>query len=420
MDWEISTVSANQKSFKLTGALLACIIVAGGLYALYRTGTAPSATEGVRHLYHDETAGPPVLDANAEELQRTHITPHLEYPIKRGENVLWCATFQIAWNELCKLSGGPVLMANVPKIVPILNKQAVTGNDLDEASYIAMAGLTGGGILERIKEAIRQRSFIEMAGLIDDKIIERIDRALDDKFHGQATPDAVLPALGQIPPGLWVTYCYLFKQLPFRWDFDRLPKGLTFRKDKVQCFGIDSEWNDRTHGVAGQVRVRDYRGADDFVIELTTESRNDRLILAKVRPDATLAETIATVNERLTYAKRASFIPRSTLMVPVLNFDLMREFTELYAGAMRSNNPDIGSTRFGVALQQIRFRLDESGAVLKSEAAGGPGGGMRPKKPQPLNLIFDKPFLIMIQRIDRGTPYFALWVDNAELLVPFE
>ena len=32
-------------------------------------------------------------------------------------------------------------------------------------------------------------------------------------------------------------------------------------------------------------------------------------------------------------------------------------------------------------------------------------------------MIFDKPFLIMLQRSDAKMPYFALWVDNAELLV---
>jgi hypothetical protein len=33
-------------------------------------------------------------------------------------------------------------------------------------------------------------------------------------------------------------------------------------------------------------------------------------------------------------------------------------------------------------------------------------------------LIFDGPFLVMIQKAGSQNPYFALWVDNAELLVP--
>jgi hypothetical protein len=34
-------------------------------------------------------------------------------------------------------------------------------------------------------------------------------------------------------------------------------------------------------------------------------------------------------------------------------------------------------------------------------------------------MIFDKPFLLLMQRQGAKVPYFALWVDNAELLVPW-
>ena len=32
-------------------------------------------------------------------------------------------------------------------------------------------------------------------------------------------------------------------------------------------------------------------------------------------------------------------------------------------------------------------------------------------------MIFDRPFLIMMKRAQADRPYFALWVDNPELLV---
>jgi len=34
--------------------------------------------------------------------------------------------------------------------------------------------------------------------------------------------------------------------------------------------------------------------------------------------------------------------------------------------------------------------------------------------------VFDRPFLILLQRTDAKTPYFALWVDNVELLMPIK
>ena len=49
---------------------------------------------------------------------------------------------------------------------------------------------------------------------------------------------------------------------------------------------------------------------------------------------------------------------------------------------------------------------------MAAKFAMGPG--------KPRQLVFDKPFLILLQRGDAQQPYFALWVDNAELLTPWK
>jgi hypothetical protein len=42
------------------------------------------------------------------------------------------------------------------------------------------------------------------------------------------------------------------------------------------------------------------------------------------------------------------------------------------------------------------------------------------KLPTPSHvMIFDKPFLIVLERVGATAPYFAMWVDNPELLVPW-
>src|SRR5689334_21619046 len=45
---------------------------------------------------------------DASKLQKTIVSPHLEEPIAPGTNVLWCGTFQLAWNEACRLIGGDI------------------------------------------------------------------------------------------------------------------------------------------------------------------------------------------------------------------------------------------------------------------------------------------------------------------------
>ena len=43
------------------------------------------------------------VEADVADLERTKLSAHLETSIRDGQNVLWCGTFQLAWNEICSL-----------------------------------------------------------------------------------------------------------------------------------------------------------------------------------------------------------------------------------------------------------------------------------------------------------------------------
>jgi len=365
-------MSAKVKPLTFIAALLAIILAIGigfSILSLNKNKQSPT---------HCQIIGPPALKATADELKNTFVTAHLEHEITGDKNILWCATFQIAWNELCDLFGGEVHLENAPEIVEILNKKSVTRSDLDEASYVAMAGF------------------------VDKGVLEKIATELEKKFQGQASPE-LLPQPGSLAPELWVAYAYLFKALPFEWAFERSKWPLSFGNVGVECFGIQQFLRRQRNEVkaASQLLIYDYRSPDDFIIELKTRAKSDRLFLAKILPAATLAETIAAIQKRIAQEKPTKIHECDTLKIPVLNFDLMRHYRELY----------YDGSLFAIAKQHIRFKLDETGAVLKSEALGV--SGIRQ------DLIFNKPFLIMIQRTDAHMPYFVLWVSNAELLVPF-
>lgn len=336
---------------------------------------------------HDEIGGKPDLKANAADLKHTIVTPHLECRIEPGKNVLWCTTFQLAWNELCDLSGGPISMESAPPMVAVLNKRTASKDDLDEASYVALAGLRGEGIYEKIRNE------------------------LDEKFGGGASPEL----FESVPRRDWVTYAYLFKALPFEWAFKRWHNGMVFEGYWVDCFGI-FEYNDRDENavrVANQVAVVDHQNDDDFIVELTTRAKDDRLVLAKVPPDDSLAETVTMVRQRMAKAEPTKMRSAESLSVPVLDFDILREYSELYGRPIGARSQEVDATEFGYACQSIRFRLDETGAVLKSESIDA-------EVDTPRSLVFDKPFLILLQRRGADNPYFALWVGNPELLVPAE
>ncbi len=336
-----------------------------------------------------------LLEADASDLKETIVSPHLEAPIASGKNVLWCGTFQLAWNEACALLGENVRLANEPPMVSILNKRSFKKRDIDAKSCVAVAGF------------------------VKDDVFGQIARQLQDTFHGQATPRYVPSGELTPRPQDIVVYSYLFKNLEFRVPFERIPTPVVFGTKRVPCFGIGEEYKHKHYEMLEQLLILDYQSKDDFVIELKTKSERDRVILAKMSPKPTLKATIDAVRER---ANSAPTQPRTgdVLKVPKLNFDVTRRFTELEGKELLHKNPQVANDLVVLsALQNIRYQFDEQGARLRSESHIAFGCGSTPSPPPTRHLmVFDKPFLIMLQTTGANVPYFALWVGNPELLVP--
>ena len=335
---------------------------------------------------HDEILGMAELKARAKDLKYTIVTPHLDAKLERSINLLWCNTYQLAWNELCRLVGGSISMEHAPSIVAKLNERTVSKEDIDQGSYVAMVGLA------------------------KEDIYNKILNQLDEKFQGRANP----ALFKSVPPMDWIAYAYLFKSLPFEWAFTRFHNNLRFEGYYVDSFGIKQlmDFDAAELKMASQVQILDYNNVDDFIIELKTRAEDDRLILAKVQPQTTLGDTVKMVEHRIINAKPGKIGLSSNLYIPILNFDILREYSEFYERRIKTSNTLIDGTTIGYAAQSVRFRLDETGAVLKSEAIIVPAMGM--------GLVFDKPFLILLKRREANNPYFALWVGNAELLIPVE
>src|SRR5438045_874267 len=72
-------------------------------------------------------------------------------------NLLWCGTFQLAWNEACRLTGGDLQFERGHPIISALNKHAFTKESLDESSYVAMAGFEKDSIHDRISKTIAEK-----------------------------------------------------------------------------------------------------------------------------------------------------------------------------------------------------------------------------------------------------------------------
>lgn len=394
----------------------------------------------------DETvAVPPGPPANADELEGTIVTATLDEEIRPGTNVVWCATFQLAWNELMDYSGAPIEMADPPAMAEILNTRPVTRENVGRQGCVAVAGSIEDGALQHARDQVAR--------------------------HLPGWGPELLDQAAGFPPATVIMYSMLGRKFPFEHAF-KLTYPLHFHPadepgegngTEVATFGIRqylpgaigrNEQEPTAHELRSQqIRIihHEYKKAkkplgrrqyvQHYVLELLTQTEEDRLILASVEPAETLGRTVSRVMKlmetpntkrpggvRLEEARRmvveafekgtpeelsryAGLLPMESAEFPIVDLNLRRNYTELLDRHVRSPNPKLDGQPWVLARQDIRFRLDEKGGMLESEAMGGLFGG------GPRSFTFDRPFLLMLLRKGSSAPYLAVWIGNTELLV---
>jgi hypothetical protein len=357
---------------------------------------------------------------------RTRLTPVLDAPLARDENLAWCPTLTAAWRDLMAIENGPIRMEREAPVVTRLNREAARLGDLDTRTLFSFAGFAGDGVIQRNRELFAARF-----------------------------PERPLPGLLAEPPALadddLVAFGYLDASLPFRWRFERNPQEHHFAGQPVESFGFYQyiPFVRAKALAASQLGVHDFRGVNDFIIELKVrfgdesdpESRalpefpaewdaaakvadeawrrnfakpadagGHRLFLAKVPPRRTLAETVEAVRGRIARSRPKQLEVGRSLTIPILDFKLDHTFQELTGRPLRARNFRLNGQPIEAAYQTIRFRLDETGAEVRSEA------GVLASIEE--DIVFDRPFLVLIEAGSDRRPCFALWVGNADLMIP--
>jgi hypothetical protein len=338
---------------------------------------------------------PPSQPIPAEQLRETDVLPHLEGPIVEGRNYLYCATFQLAWNKLQDTEfKEPIHLAGSPPMAEALLRGSKLNEDILPPDF-----------------------YLVTAGLVKDGVVGKIRAEMRDRF-----PDALIHLPEHLDEQSAIAYAYLQCTLKFKEAFDRLKEPLVFQSKngpvKVASFGVRSlKSKERDIALEKQVSILARVSDDDFVLRLNTTSEDDELILAKVKPEGTLAATVTAVRKRIKRRdglhddEDSKLLYGESLVVPIIDANIWRKYTELEGHSL--TNPHWSKVIVAIAEQGIRFRLDENGAKLESKSMVTMTSSGREK---PAQYIFDRPFLLMLKRKSCDQPYLAIWVETPELL----
>ncbi len=352
--------------------------------------------------YHEGDYEPPALAYQGETtgLERTMIAATLDSPAEKGKNVIWCGSFQMAWDQMVKeVIGEPIQLSAAQEVVSRLNQNRMDETDLIPGGYYAAAGSVENGILEKIR------------------------RDMETKF-----PGVKVPPLGGGPEDL-VAYGYLTVAVKFTTPyFDR--QGIftdgNNNKTDITGFSFFKGHNSVNDELVKQIEVL-YTSENnmdnlsepptEFALDLCRTSNPCQIIIACVSWQDNLNQMVTTLLDNIKTWKNEewerNFGEHDSLFVPNVNYDLTHHFRELTDTDNQVLNQGFAEYFIAKAFQNIRFRLDKSGALIASDSSIAMSLG---KIRYSRNFLFDRPFLIIMRKRGAEKPFFVMWVDNAELL----
>jgi hypothetical protein len=374
--------AARKRPVLIVGLIVVAVLAGAGFWFHWGwQGPLPSAV--------------PAFDGDSHLLKATDVVATLDTPIRAGKNAVWCASFLSAWKTLeTDLAKGPISLQGSPQLAASLNAAADPRAQIPPESLYVAAGWNQKGIIAQISDDLKRRF-----------------------------PAKARPTFPGIRPDSFVAYAYLEASLKFSIPYFQNRKPMVFsdsggKKTELASFGVGEEDAYAYFKLRRQPKVlfktadkRNISRAAECVLDLDCNSQPNQIVLALMEPRASLAATLAAVEERVASAKPVAHSgnlgPNDVLLVPDIVWRISHRFAELEGREFA--NTALKGQRMDVAQQDIQFCLNRGGAELKSEAKTF-------YRPIPTYYVFDRPFLLYMKKRGSDQPYFVMWVDNVELL----
>ena len=303
--------------------------------------------------------------------------------VENNQNKVWCVTFQLVWNEVMDkyTQGNPIiLIGGNPPIADELNKKLYTKDILSENSYY-------------IKN-----------GRMTHKLKKEIEKEIWKKFKEKSD---ILDKLTWGNKDSYLFYAMLKKDFNFLQVFDRYASdSFNGSKEKVKYFGIKKKSDKK---LDKNIMVLFYKSEDEYAVKLNTKENED-VILLRTANDDNFENLYKYIQDNMMFDE---FGKKDILKVPDINVDELISYKELSGKRIENTNIIITD-----ALQTIKFKMDNKGGTLKSEAAiAVMKTALAPEPKTPRYFLFDKPFVLFLKESDKDKPYYAMKVTDTTYLV---
>ena len=301
-------------------------------------------------------------------------------------NKVWCGTFNLVWNDFMNdvVKGNVEFRDGESELANELNKQSFKVDQLSENSYFKIHGQAMGEDLKnKIQNGIKQK-FNE-----DSNLIDRIDW---NDSNG------------------YVLYAMLKKEFNFLEPFSTAMGSMTFNNSepRIKCFGVDSSNNPIA---SKNVELLFYNSEDDFAIKLKTKEGEEVILYKTTGENKSFEENYKEIKkQQINYSGKNTFEENDILRIPFIKVNDEINYDELCGREIKNSNYYIKQ-----ALQTIDFELNNVGGSVKSEALIDATQKAWTEKSR--KMIFDSDFILYLKEESKEQPYFALKVDNTDILL---
>ena len=299
-------------------------------------------------------------------------------------NKVWCGTFNLVWNDFMNdVIGGKIEFEDgSSSLVDELNKQSFTEDQLNPNSYYKKQGLATTELKIEIEKGIKEK-FNE-----NSKILDKVEW---DNPYG------------------YVLYCMLKKEFNYLEKFPTLDDA-TFKdsQEKVKYFGIEPDTEQRA---SKNVDILFYNSKTDFAIKLKTKEGEEVYLYRTTGDGKSFDDNYNEMIEKSNnYTGNKTWDENDILMIPFIKVQDEINYDELCGRFIKGTQWYIRQ-----ALQTIDFELNNYGGSVKSEALID---ALRQSVSNTnREFIFDDDFILYLKEDDKEKPYFALKVDNSDVLV---